>query len=210
MSKKALFVGNGDLESVDLIINKIDNKYDYIIALDGGIRHCKTLNLDVNLIIGDFDSVTKNDITGYSLIKKNTQDLTDFEFARDYCYNNFNVTKIDAICMASLSRMDHSLFNIYQVLVNLKYEIDMKLITKNHIFMSFGSGKYVIPCKMQQTISLMTFVKTFINSTENLRWNLTDHKTEEPWFSISNIAEKNFFNLDIESGSVLVIINDLD
>ncbi len=208
MSKNALFIGNGEILNLQAIRTKLDNNYNFIIALDGGIGYCKELDLKPDLVIGDIDSARQTDLLGISVIKKQNQDLTDFEFAADYCLTNFNVTKIDAIAVTSLSRIDHSLLNIYQVITRLKNEINVVILTENNTIKAFDKGNHQILCQINQTISLIILTKTLINYTQNLRWNINNFMVSEPWFGVSNIAEKNVFNINIEYGHVMVIIVD--
>lgn len=53
MSKKCIVIGAGDL-TVGEIERAAD---DLVIAVDGGLEYCEFLNLEPDLIMGDFDSV---------------------------------------------------------------------------------------------------------------------------------------------------------
>lgn len=52
---KCIVIGAGDLT-----VNQLDynSETDYLIAVDGGIMYCQILEVEPDLIIGDFDSVT--------------------------------------------------------------------------------------------------------------------------------------------------------
>lgn len=52
---KCIVIGAGDLT-----VNNLDYncETDYLIAVDGGIMYCQILQLEPDLVIGDFDSVT--------------------------------------------------------------------------------------------------------------------------------------------------------
>lgn len=52
---KCILIGAGDLT-----VNQLDynSETDYLIAVDGGIMYCQFLQVEPDLIIGDFDSVT--------------------------------------------------------------------------------------------------------------------------------------------------------
>lgn len=52
---KCILIGAGDLT-----VNRLDynSETDYLIAVDGGIMYCQLLQVEPDLIIGDFDSVT--------------------------------------------------------------------------------------------------------------------------------------------------------
>lgn len=208
MSKSGLFIGNGDIENFDIIAGKLKASYDYVIALDGGVRHCKDLKLDISLLIGDLDSINNEELKGITIIKKKNQDLTDFQFALEYCTRQLNVKRIDAIGMTSCSRVDHVLFNIYQSIFWLKKDLEIRLLTENNTIITLNAGKHRILSKKGQTVSLVILTKTFVNITENLHWNLNNLEVSEPWFGISNIVENDTFYIDIEYGSVMIIMVD--
>ena len=52
---KCIVIGAGDLT-----VNRLDydSDKDYLIAVDGGLMYCQVLQVEPDLIIGDFDSVT--------------------------------------------------------------------------------------------------------------------------------------------------------
>ena len=57
MSAKCILVGAGDLT-----VGKIErNPDDYVIAVDGGLGYCGILELEPDLVIGDFDSVSREE-----------------------------------------------------------------------------------------------------------------------------------------------------
>ncbi|MBF0451834.1 MAG: thiamine diphosphokinase [Candidatus Magnetomorum sp.] len=58
---RAIVFANGLLDRLPLSIEPITIK-DLIIAADGGLRHCKMMNLIPHLIIGDLDSVDQMDL----------------------------------------------------------------------------------------------------------------------------------------------------
>jgi thiamine pyrophosphokinase len=66
------------------------NSSELIIAADGGARHCLTLDLTPNVIIGDFDSLSPEEInrfqdTGVELIRHPVhKDHTDLELALEH------------------------------------------------------------------------------------------------------------------------------
>ena len=51
---KCILIGAGDLTMGELSVTE----EDYVIAVDGGLSYCGILNVEPDLIIGDFDSVS--------------------------------------------------------------------------------------------------------------------------------------------------------
>jgi thiamine pyrophosphokinase len=60
MLKRAVIFANGELRDGEKIKAQIDSE-DFLIAVDGGHRHIKLLGLNPSLMIGDLDSMQKND-----------------------------------------------------------------------------------------------------------------------------------------------------
>lgn len=88
----------------------------YIIAVDGGIRHAARLAVIPHVVIGDFDSITPDDM---AYIKRNDitmrrfpsrKDETDLELALQYARDQ-GFTDI-ALLGAAGGRLDHSLANL--------------------------------------------------------------------------------------------------
>ena len=61
MLKRAIIFANGELRDREKIKAEIDSG-DFLIAVDGGYRHMKSLGLIPSLVIGDLDSMQKNDV----------------------------------------------------------------------------------------------------------------------------------------------------
>lgn len=58
--KRAVIFANGEMKDKDIVRESI-HPGDFIIAADGGHRHLKALGLRPDLVIGDLDSLPKND-----------------------------------------------------------------------------------------------------------------------------------------------------
>ena len=63
---KCIVIGAGDLTISDVKAEEDD----YIIAVDGGISYCELLNLEPDVIIGDFDSITQEVAEAIEMIEK--------------------------------------------------------------------------------------------------------------------------------------------
>ena len=54
---KCILIGAGDLTMGELSVTE----EDYVIAVDGGLGYCGILNVEPDLIIGDFDSMSEQE-----------------------------------------------------------------------------------------------------------------------------------------------------
>jgi thiamine pyrophosphokinase len=74
---------NGELPDTDIVLEP----KTIIIAVDGGLHHCSALDLNPDILIGDFDSISEDDVAKYKgegvkLIKfPSLKDETDLELA---------------------------------------------------------------------------------------------------------------------------------
>ncbi len=90
--KRAIIVANGRMEKPLPSVLSI-KKTDLIIAADGGIHNCIALGLRPEVIIGDLDSMTTDEISAYrsSSVEINPypshKDETDLELALQYAVN---------------------------------------------------------------------------------------------------------------------------
>ena len=92
------------------------SKSKTILALDGGYHQAIAANLDVDYLLGDFDSLNQAALaqakkTGVMIHPTPNQDQTDLEKALSFCkkhhYQNIH------ICSALGKKTDHMLYNIH-------------------------------------------------------------------------------------------------
>lgn len=120
---KCIIIGAGDL-TVGQITR---SEEDYVIAVDGGLSYCGVLEVEPDLIIGDFDSITEGEQEGVRRLEmeypdkiirlKPEKDDTDMLYAIKHAlslgYCDFRLYG------ATGGRFDHTLANI-QCLLYLK------------------------------------------------------------------------------------------
>ena len=116
MDKRAILFANGEVESYEFL-EKLITDTDYLVAVDGGVRHLEALGLPPDLLIGDLDSVTSAQIG--ELIAAQTEvirfpiekDETDLELAL------VEVVKRgmeEIVLIGGLGgRIDHTLANLF-------------------------------------------------------------------------------------------------
>ena len=110
---------NGEIRSMEYTLQSDE----FVIAADGGARHCFKFDIHPDVVIGDFDSLTTKEIdsllvAGSNLIRHPAdKDETDLELALDFAL------KIGAKNIVLLGRLMHSWINPFvpEVLVVPKY-----------------------------------------------------------------------------------------
>lgn len=127
-------ITNGDIYSIEKY-EQILRESDYIICADGAARYLREINLPPNMLVGDFDSITLEDMEwikskGVILNKfQMEKDKTDTELAIDYAFaqNPKGITLIGAIG----SRIDHSIGNILLLKKIVDRDISGRIIGEN-------------------------------------------------------------------------------
>jgi len=109
--KTAIFA-NGEIQDYEFIQQL---NYDYIIACDGGLRHCHRLNIMPNYIIGDLDSVSVEILNDYQNVPVKKfppeKDYTDLELAIIHARES-GTTHLE-ILGGFGGRFDHQLANVH-------------------------------------------------------------------------------------------------
>lgn len=135
---KVLIISGGNIDELSLRSWLDINQYSEIIAVDHGLIAGDRLNLPLDFIVGDFDSVPKEMVEKYqrnnvAIITFPTEkDKTDTELAIDLAIQK-NAKSID-IVGATGSRLDHTLANMHLLTIPLKKGIEAYIIDANNKF----------------------------------------------------------------------------
>jgi len=112
---KAVIICNGRIENYSYY-DKYIKDADYIICADGGASHAKKLGLKPDVLLGDFDSLNRDDFTYFNKMDIEilefpvNKDMTDTELAVMHAADK----GCDFIVLIGAlgSRADHSLANV--------------------------------------------------------------------------------------------------
>ena len=132
---------------------------DFIIAADGGARHCEQLGITPNLLIGDLDSVSDEEIQ--SLTDREVEiirhpvhkDQTDLELAVRAAQER---GADEIVVLGALGgRWDMTLANVMLLGANLA-GINVRLVDGPHdLFMLHGGNSVTIPGDAGDVLSLI-------------------------------------------------------
>ncbi|NLP34252.1 MAG: thiamine diphosphokinase [Clostridiales bacterium] len=136
MDNKVLIITGGNIDE-SLLKDCIDNnKYTEIIAVDYGLMAADRLNLPLDFIVGDFDSVSDEIIEKYRdyivpiVTFPSEKDMTDTEIAIAMALSH-NASAIDLIG-ATGSRLDHTLANLHMLLMPLNAQVSACILDSNN------------------------------------------------------------------------------
>lgn len=199
---RAVIIGNGDIFNYDRI-KKYIHKNDFVICADGGIRHAKAMKIDVNIIIGDFDSSLAEECAADKIAYPTRKDFTDGELCVHYALEH-NMQEVVFVGMSG-TRADHTLTNIF-LLSQCKRAC---MITDNNEIY-YIKDSIIIENKKGMTLSIIPVRGDLCKiTTTGLEYPLND---ETLYFGESrgnsNVIIDDTCSIRFESGEGLVIINN--
>ena len=211
--KKVVVVLNGELKGNKEGYKKlIGGKDVFFIAADGGALLLESIGFLPDVIIGDFDSLTKAQYQRYEKLGAKIvkcpveKDETDGELALQYCQERgFN--NIVIIGFAG-GRLDQQLANIFLLEYAFRNGmtafikepgLEMGIIERGKIFFrKIGAGLSLIPLDEKVSGVTITGCKYLLEAGSLLRY-----KTR----GISNIIEQEKAVITVERGLLLYILN---
>ncbi|OQX93471.1 MAG: thiamine diphosphokinase [Tenericutes bacterium 4572_104] len=175
---------------------------EFLIGVDSGLEYLANIDKNIDLAIGDFDSI---DIAKYDKIKSkcnkiitlNTdKKMTDLSFALDYIYNNMDYNSIEVYGGIS-GRVDHFLANINLI---KKYNFTMK-DDKHYIYM-LKKGKHKIN-NYKKYISFFAIEDCYNLSIRGFKFSLNNYYlSTNDSLCVSNEGEGE---IEFSKGKILVI-----
>jgi thiamine pyrophosphokinase len=203
---RAVIVANGSLKSPLTLAPG-----DFLIAADGGGRHCLALGLRPQLVIGDLDSLTRPELDllnsqGAEIIQFPTRkDFTDLELAIEHARS---LGILDILILGGLGeRWDQTLANVF--LATAFPDLNIHLVDGNQeIFYLRSGGTITINGCPGDTVSLATLGSEAQGiTTSMLEYPL--HDEDLPLGStrgISNVLLENKAQVKLRKGILLVVV----
>lgn len=169
---KAYIIANGAFPKKKFLINELKNA-PFVIVCDGAIKHIDRLNIRVDVIIGDLDSINKKLKEKYFKKIVYVPDQMSNDLSKAFYYGlNLGFDKF-IILGATGKREDHTLGNISLLLLYAK--------SCKNIIMKSDYGEFEVvktPCKISsvkgQQISIFCFDPHIKISSKNLKYPLKE------------------------------------
>jgi thiamine pyrophosphokinase len=203
---KCIILANGKPPAKSLLTYLNNKGYSILICADGGANYARKINVLPNIIIGDFDSVSKETLeyfTGKSeIINLLRQNDTDVEKCIKYAIKQ----KMYDIVLTGVTgdRLDHTFCNLGIVIKFFK-QANLRIISENSLLAPY-SGTVIINTCSGETISLYGFDSKTKILSKGLFYPLKNISL--PFGikeSTSNIAVGKKVTLNISKGVVFVI-----
>ena len=174
---------------------------DYIVGVDRGALVCATLGIMMDLAIGDFDSVSAEELDMIRTFSKEVvrldtvKDMTDTQAALSYVEDFDEVM----ICGGLGGRIDHQQINIGLV----KKDIRLSLWDENHLIYAVD-GEKTIKKADYRYLSLFACTESTVDLS-GVKYPLSNRKIDEnDLYLVSNeiLDEEAFIRVN---GKVLII-----
>lgn len=196
--KKALVLLNGEPPKT---LPDLTN-YELVCATDGAYEYFKNNNIKVDLVSGDFDSITA--------IPKETetihtpdQDFTDFDKMLQLLIDK-GFTKVD-VFGASGGEQDHFLGNLHTA-ISYKSNFGITFFD-NHQYYFLAKKSEIIQVKKGLIVSLVPFPEAKNITTKGLQYALTNESLKfGERIGTRNIATENKVQIDFTSGELFIFI----
>ncbi len=207
---KTIIIGNGEINNYDIIREYFDQAY--IIACDGGVKHCRAMMIMPNIMVGDFDSANKEDAEFFEnlgVLKEKfpvRKNETDMEIAINMAIDK-NSTEIYIVGGLG-RRFDHSLANVHILLRPVRLGIRTCLLDEYNIITLVEDSIDIVGEK-GQTVSLIpltTEVKGI--NTKNLDYALTNATMEIGHsLGVSNVMTDDVATISVGEGVLILIMS---
>jgi thiamine pyrophosphokinase len=207
----AVILGNGSYTDFEFYQNYLKlNPADIIICADGGIKAALKIGLLPDVLLGDFDSVTKEEIANLKdKIKiipfEKRKDYTDVYLCMKYAIEN-NYKQITLFGVLG-TRADHSLVNIYLLKYAIDSGVNAKIINEcNEVFLM---NDYVqLDGVRNKTISVLPYTDKIEGIyLKGMSYPLINAAmTKENPYGVSNYAVEDRVEISIGAGTAIIVI----
>lgn len=204
--KKCIILANGNSPKKSLFPFLNKHGFEVLIAADGGANNARKLNLIPDYIIGDLDSITKENLDYFSdktIIKKfKRQDDTDVEKCLKFAIKN-KFTECALLGVIG-DRLDHSFGNL-GIAKRFSEFISIIIVTEMSI-LTVHTGNTIFDTHPGEIISIYGFDDKTKITSKGLKYPIDNEpisfgKRE----GTSNQATGKIVELKIKNGRVFVI-----
>lgn len=173
--EKALIIANGEKLSQARIKSLANDTL--IVVLDGAYQYARTLDVKIDYLLGDFDSIDSTLLTeaeqleGLEVQHFPDQNATDLDKAIRFILKR-NIQKIDIACALG-QRNDHSLHNTRLLSRYAEHDLCLYTETEKLFVLKDQQQSYVL--KAGDRFSLLP-APTAIVSTKGLAYDMQDYE----------------------------------
>lgn len=204
-SNKCIVFTGGVINNYNVLNINVNDK-DYVICADSGYYHAKKLNVHVDSLIGDFDSLGSipddvDEIIRYPKEKDDTDTMLAIKHAleKGYCYFE--------IYGAMGNRFDHAYANIQSLDYLVEHNACGKIITETEELFIIKNSTVKIEKKEGYVLSVFSYTNTANGVSEKgVKYPLDNVVVTQNFpIGISNEITDNFAEITVKDGKLLII-----
>ena len=192
------------------------NEFDFVIAADRGLGYAELLDIKVDFLLGDYDSVDEDVLNKY---KYNT-DMVTYPKEKDYTDTHIALKKALELNPQSISiigaagtRLDHTMTNIFIMYEALRMGVSCSIYDKYNKIYLIGAGDDKIISKNNQYGQFLSFLpatEQVVFSVKGVKYPL-DNYTLKQGLSLcqSNEISKDYAEVKVKEG-ILVAFESKD
>ena len=199
-SPNALF-GNGPCPTHPIVTDRLKS-INTFFCVDGGADKLITMGYSPDVILGDLDSIDKeNKIYNSTIVHLEDQSKNDLEKSISWCVNQ-GIKELELFGF-SYGRDDHHLANLF-IMKNFSDRIKMKMYTDKSLIFCINKHSTFLS-KANQTVSIFTFNEKTLITTTGLKYPLKNSPLTSPSQGISNLTSGSGFSVDPSDWTFIII-----
>jgi len=178
---------------------------EFLVGVDSGLEYLIEIEKQIDLAVGDFDSINKELFIAIKhkckkiISLEKDKNMTDLAFALEYIYNNMAYDSIEIYGGIS-GRIDHLLANL-----NLISKYNFSLRDDNHYIYLLGKGKHEIK-NFKQYVSFFAIEDVYGLNLIGFKFNL------ESYYLSTNdslcVSNEGSGVVEFNKGKLLVVMSD--
>ena len=200
-----VILANGETPTHELPLQLLRNA-EHLICCDGAVDKLVALHLQPSVVIGDFDSISKENRKRYQSVMVEDKDVEVCDLHKAIRYSIAHYEGAIAIVGATGLREDHALSNI-SLLMTYTAQREMVMVTNYGIF--YPANKTItLPSQPGQQVSIFSFTPDTKLTFNNLRYPVSQRCFRHFWEGALNEATGEEFTVEFEKGEVMIYIEN--
>lgn len=204
-SHEWLLIANGAPLSIEKLHELARDKH--VMVLDGAYAYIKQSGLKIDVLLGDFDSISAEDLaearnTTIKVIHTPDQNKTDLEKGLDYI--DATNPKSIYICAATGLRLQHSLYNLRILKKYYQPQRPLILFSNTEVIRYYEDTEITVSGKINDGVGILGFPYGVI-TTSGLKYDVTDYALQfEKGNSVLNELVRPQANIKIRGGALVI------
>ncbi len=204
--KRWVILGASDIADYSAIKSKIKEN-DFIVCADGGMNHLKSLGLNADLYLGDFDSAKKPEtdceVLSYPVEKDDTDTMLAIKEGLKRGCREF-------IIFGGLGgRFDHTVANLQALLYAERHNASACLADENNMIFVLKNDTAYIHKNENEKVSLFAFNESAHGITLEGFYYPLKNGTLYPFdpMGVSNYITAETGKITVKKGTLLIVIS---